>query len=48
MQTIKKIIIDCNLYYLIKCRKNCNINMLTEDEFHSYNQTCEDCYLKTD
>ncbi len=46
MQTIEKKIIECNSYYLIQCRKNCGIGMLTEDELYSYNQTCEDCYLK--
>ena len=46
MQTIKKIIKECNIYYLINCIKSCGIEMLTEDELYLYKQTCENCYYQ--
>ncbi len=46
MKTIKKIIHDSSLYYLISCIKSCGIEMLTEDELYLYKQTCENCYCQ--
>lgn len=46
MQTIKKIIHDSSIYYLISCIKSCGIEMLTEDELYLYKQHCENCYYQ--
>jgi hypothetical protein len=42
----QKVFLEGNIYYLIICKYNCGVDMLTEDELFIYKQKCEDCYYK--